>query len=258
MIHHQLHIKPLVLDRAEHRGMKIRAPISDWSPAAKLNSLFVAAVEFADASRDMPIVFVNAGNDEAGKMLVAPVAVFGLAKDENLYLADDRSWRGNYMPAVLRLYPFCIARVDNERFAICIDSEWKGISQDSGEALFDANGEPSQLMGTVQKQLEQLEHEIQRTRLVCSKLQELDLLRDMRFEAQIPGGQSFTVDGFFTVDEPRLNALPDATLVDLQRTGVLGLIHAHLISLGNMRRLADWRAQRGALAPAAAPAAPAA
>ena len=119
-----------------------------------------------------------------------------------------------------------------------------------------ANGEPSQLMSTVQKQLEQLEHEIQRTRLVCSKLQELDLLRDMRFEAQIPGGQSFTVDGFFTVDEARLNALPDATLVELQRTGVLGVIHDHLIWLGSMRRQSDWRAQRGALAPAAAPSAP--
>ena len=84
-----------------------------------------------------------------------------------------------------------------------IDTAWSGLSPTVGEALFDANGEPSQLMGTVQKQLEQLEHEIQRTRLVCSKLQELDLLRDMRFEAQIPGGQSFTVDGFFTVDEAR-------------------------------------------------------
>ena len=256
MIHHQLHLKPLVLDRTEHRGMKIHAPITDWSPAAKMNSLFVAAVEFADASRDMPIVFVTAGNDEAGKPQVAPVGVFGLAHEENLYLAEDKTWRGNYMPAVLRLYPFCIARVDAERYAICIDSEWKGVSQDSGEALFDANGEPSVLMATVQKQLEQLEHEIQRTRLVCSKLQELDLLRDMRFEAQIPGGQTFTVDGFFTVDEARLNALPDATLVDLQRTGVLGLIHAHLISLGNMRRLAGWRAQRVAAVPAAtAPAA---
>ena len=33
-------------------------------------------------------------------------------------------------------------------------------------------------------------------------------------------------------------------MLDLQRNGLLGLVHAHLISLGNMRRLAEWRLQR--------------
>jgi hypothetical protein len=36
----------------------------------------------------------------------------------------------------------------------------------------------------------------------------------------------------------------DADMLDLQRTGILALVHAHLISLGNMRRLAEWRAER--------------
>jgi len=254
MIHQQLHLKPLVLDRVEHRAMKVALPITDWSPADKLNSLFLAAVEFADASRDFPIVFVSAGNDPDGTPQLAPVAVFGLGAQENLYLADDRSWRGGYMPAVLRLYPFCIARVDNERFAICVDQAWPGVNLDRGEPIFADDGQPTPLMTAVQGQLEQLEHEVQRTRVFCQKLRELDLLRDMRFDAKLPDGQTFTVDGFFTVDEARLNQLSDAVLVDLQRTGQLGLVHAHLISLGNMRRLADWRALRVAVpAPTAAP-----
>lgn len=247
MIHQLLHKKPLVLDRDQHRSMKVAVPITDWAHAAPLNSLFVAAVEFADSCRDFPIVFVDAGQDPDGKRQVAPVAVFGLAQGENLYV-EGQSWRAAYMPAVLRLYPFCIARVDDDRFAICVDQSWGGISNERGEALFDPAGQPTPLMSTLQQQLEQLEQEIQRTRFVCRKLLELDLLRDMRFEAEVPGGQKFTVEGFFTVDEARLAALPDATLLDLQRSGILGLIHAHLISLGNIRRLADWRGARIAAA----------
>lgn len=243
MINQLLHRQPLAVDRDAHRQLRIDVPITDWSVASRLNSLFVAAVEFADACREYPIVFVRAGKDPAGKEQIAPVAVFGMAQEENLFL-DGTRWRAAYLPAQLRLYPFCIGRLDEQRFAICFDSAWGGASHDKGQALFDADGKPTELMDNVQKQMEAFEKEVQRTRLVGDKLLELDLLRDMRFDAELPGGQKLSVDGFLTVDEAKLNALPDARLLELQRSGLLGLIHAHFISLGNMRRLAEWRAQR--------------
>jgi len=39
------------------------------------------------------------------------------------------------------------------------------------------------------------------------------------------------------VDEKRLTALDDKQLGELMRTGYLGWIYAHLISLGNVHRL---------------------
>ena len=99
----------------------------------------------------------------------------------------------------------------------------------------------------MQQQLEQTEAEVQRTRFVGEKLQELNLLREMRFDAKLPDGNTLSVEGFLTVDEDKLKILPDVTLVELQRTGLLGLVHAHLISLGNMRRLAEWRMQKQGL-----------
>ncbi|MFO1329543.1 MAG: SapC family protein [Rubrivivax sp.] len=244
MIIQNLHRQPVALDRNAHKGMKLKLPHADWGVASKLNSLFVAAVEFGDACKEYPLVFVRAGNDEQGKPLVAPVAVFGLAQEENLFLQPDGSWRASYVPAVLRMYPFAIARVDANSYAICVDSAWSGVSTTEGQALFGADGQPSEMTLNVQKQLEQTETEVQRTRAVGERLLALDLLRDMRFDATLPDGKTVSVDGFLTVDEDKLKALPDATLVELQRTGLLGLIHAHQISLGNMRRLAEWRLQR--------------
>lgn len=246
MINQLLHRQPTGLDSLAHRQMRLALPITDWTMSARLNSIFVAAAEFGEACREFPIVFVRAGDDEQGKPQIATVAVFGLGPEENLYL-DGTRWRASYMPALLRTYPFCIARIDDTRAAVCFDATWPGIGTAvEGQPLFDAEGKPTQLLTAVQTQLESLEREVQRTKLVADKIMEHDLLRDMRFDATLPGGHTIAVDGFLTVEEAKLNALPDAAILDLQRTGVLGLIHAHLISMANMRRLAEWRMQRQA------------
>ncbi len=247
MINAKLHATPVALDREQHKGLKLK-PLLDWNVANKLNSMFVAAVEFGDVCREYPIVFVRAGQDDQGKQQTAPVAVFGLSNDENLYI-QGTAWRAEYMPALLRMYPFGIARVDTERYALCVDTSSPALSQTEGQALFNEQGQPTEYLDGIHKQLQQIETEVQRTRHLCDLLQEKDLLRDMRFDADLPDGQKLSVDGFLTVDEKRLNDLSDADVLALHRNGVMGLIHAHQVSLPLMRRLVNWRLQRAAAQP---------
>ncbi len=253
MINQNLHKKPAALDLVEHKNLKLQVPITDWGVAKDLNALFVAATEFADVCREFPIVFVKAGQEADGKDAIAPIAVLGLTQQENLYVSGER-WRAQYMPAILRMYPFCIARVDDERFAICVDMAFPGAGNEKGQSVFDAEGKPAELLTTMQKELETLEGEIQRTRLVGRRLMDLGLLVDMRFDVTLPGGRQHTVDGFLTIDEKKATDLPDDVVAELHRSGVLGLMHLHWVSMGNMRRLVDWHVERGAAAanPAAA------
>jgi SapC len=248
VINQNLHVQPVALDSVPHRELRLALPVTDWSVGKKLNALFVAAAEFGDVCREYPIVFVRAGKEPDGSDALAPIAVMGLTQEQNLFLHGG-TWRAQYMPAVLRLYPFCIGRIDTERFAICVDMSWSGVGQPEGERLFDADGKQTELLTSVQKQMETLEGEIQRTRLVCKRLQELDLLRDMRFDATLPDGRQHSVDGFMTVDETKMQALSNEVIGDLHRTGVLGLIHLHWVSMGNMRRLLQWHTE--GIAPAA-------
>lgn len=245
MIIEALHTSPLALDRDQHRHLKLQLPIADWRVASRLNALFVAAVEFADVAREFPIVFVRAGKEDDGRDQIAPIAVLGLLANQNLY-EKDGDWRASYVPAVLRCYPFCIGRIDADKFAICMDMAWPGVQADSGTPVFQDDGQPGELLTTVQKHLENLEAEVQRTRLVGRRLQELDLLRDMRFDATLADGRQHSLDGFLTVDEEKLQALPDTVVGQLHREGILGLIHAHWLSMGHMRRLVDWHAERNA------------
>lgn len=251
MINQNLHRQPVALDSAQHRQLKLQLPVTDWAVAKDLNAIFVAAAEFGDICREFPIVFVKAGKEADGSDAIAPIAVLGLTQNENLYVSGER-WRAQYLPVILRLYPFCIARLDDQRFAICVDMAFKGVGAEAGQRVFADDGQASELLNSMREQLEVLEGEIQRTRLVGKRLLELGVLREMRFDATLPGGRQHTVDGFLTVDDAKMTALPDDVVGDLHRTGVLGLVHLHWVSLGNMRRLVDWHVERAAAQPAPA------
>jgi hypothetical protein len=258
MINENLHKRPAALDRQKHRNLKLDRNARDMTRSKGLNAFFVAAGEFAEACKDYPIVWVPAGKDAQGKVQVAPIAVFGLQQGQNLCIDAADRWRVRYVPAMLRTYPFAMARTGETEMMLCVDEDWIGLSETTGEPLFKPDGAPTELMLGVQQQLEQLEIDIERTRRYGEKLVELDLLRDMQFEATLPDGRKVQVNGFLTIDGDKLNKLSDAQMLDLARTGLLGLVHAHQISLSNMTRLAEWQAERDAGQPTAAPAAPAA
>lgn len=257
MINQNLHKQAVALDRVKHRTLKLDTTTRDLSSVRDLNAVFVAVGEFGEACKDHPVVFVNAGKDEAGKDQVAPIAVFGLQAGQNLCV-EGEAWRVRYVPAILRVYPFAMARAAVDQLVLCIDESWRGFGQEKGDALFDEQGEPSAFTRQVQQQLEVYEQDVERTRQVCNMLAEKGLLRDMRFDATLPDGRKLAVDGFLTVDEEKLRALPDADVLAFHKSGLLGLINVHLVSLGNMRRLVEWHLARYGATPPMPVAAPAA
>ena len=252
MINENLHRKPVALDRIKHRDTRLDTGARDLTDLRKLSAFFVAGAEFVDACREFPVVWVRAGKDETGREHVAPVAVFGLVPGENLCIEGD-NWRVRYVPAMLRLYPFAMARVSPTEMVLCVDESWIGFSEGGpGQELFGPDGTPTEFTQNIQRQLEQFENEVERTRAAGVQLMDRGLLRDMRFDATMPDGSKIGVDGFMTIDDAKLTALTDAQIVELGRNGLLAMIHAHQISLGNMARLAEWHHQR-LLAKSAAP-----
>ncbi|HSI56532.1 MAG TPA: SapC family protein [Ideonella sp.] len=249
MINPDLHKKPATLDRVSHRNLKLREDLNTLHAAAGLNSFFVTVAEFGDACREYPILFLRAGTDAQGKPQVAPVAVFGLSQGENLFLPKDATgalpastrWQGRYVPAALRAYPFTMAKVDETQLAMCIDESWAGWSQEQGRALFDEKGEATPFLEELRKFTEQIEIEIERTRLAGQTLMEMGLLQDRRFDATLPDGSPLAVEGFMALDEKRYAELTDAEVLTLHKRGLFAVLHLHQISLGNMRWLLERR-----------------
>lgn len=251
MIITNLHKEPTALDTVVHRDLRLDNTLSAIPLLAQFTSFAITLGEFSEAGRDFPLLFIKAGTDDSGKESVAPVAVFGLKPGENLF-AQGEVWSGSYLPAILRAYPFTMARIaDTDRWAMVFDNSWKGLSRKAtaspaSHPLFDEKGEGTELLNNIHRFVQELETDLDRTRQGCAMLLEMKLLKPMRFDATLANGETVAVDGFLTLDEDALRALSDAQIAGLFRNGLLGILQTHQLSLGNMRRLLDRRLARTA------------
>ena len=108
----------------------------------------------------------------------------GLVANENLQLNGTR-WDARYVPAFIRRFPFLTAGVQGSAApGVFVDAAWKGFSDTEGEALFDADGKPTEVLANAVQFLQRFDEEQQRTRLFCSRILELDLLKEMQAELE--------------------------------------------------------------------------
>lgn len=269
--HSGLYSKLALLDRQRHRDRRVR-PVTDFTPASRLNAVYCAAAEFAEACKCFPLLFIPGG--EAAGAAIAPVCLLGLQNEENLFVDQHGAWQASYLPAFLRRYPFALARVPAPEAgvqpgagdalvraqpqggeegaasvapvqAVAIDEDFVGLgTQAEGELLFGEDGAPTPHLQGVMRFLNDFDAAAEQTRPIGAHLQSLGLLKEMRAQGPLPGGQSFSVDGFLVVDEARLAALPDEAVLALHRSGLLALIHAHLVSLSNLHALVERKKAR--------------
>jgi len=232
--------KPVLLDRERHKHLRVRTS-SDFAFARKANSVYLAGVEFNEAMKEYAIVFTRGA---AGR--VVPVAMLGLRVRENLFVGDDAQWTAQYIPAFVRRYPFVLAQLGGDQLGVCIDEAYKGFNSKEGEALFDEKGANTPFLANAVEFLQRYQAEFARTEVFCQRLEQAGLLKEMNAQAQTSDGRSFTVNGIYVVDEPKLMALPDAVALSFFRLGELHLVSMHLASLSNMKTLVDRMAKRPA------------
>ena len=226
--------RAVALNRERHQKLKILIKPDHFRFAAKTNSVLLAAAEVAEASRDFPVVFVG---KEGGPFTLA--AMVGLLDHENVMVNGAGEWEvGAYVPAFIRRYPFVLAGPDDaESLTVCIDEAYPGLGETEGQALFGDDGLETDYLKRLVEFLSRFHAEMRRTTEFAAKLAELGLLtsRVITIERQ---GTKQTLEGFWVIDETKLNALEDARLLELFRGGFMGMVYAHLLSLSNIPRLA--------------------
>ena len=104
--------------------------------------------------------------------------------------------------------------------------------------LIADDGQPTEFLKQTLAFLERYERDTLRTRALCDRLVALDLLRGGEIQGALPDGQPLSAGGFYMIDEARLATLPDEAVIELHRLGLLGLIHAHRVSMGHVQTLA--------------------
>ena len=223
--------KPVALNAQAHRDLKLGPGKGGFGFARKANSVLLAAVEFAEAAKEYPIVFARLADG------YAPVVLLGMRQDENLFVDADGQWRADYIPAFVRRYPFVVAEIPgSDQMAVCIDEACPDYGAPDGEALFDAEGKPGQRLQSIIAFLQDYQDQLVRTSALVRQLADNGLLQEMTAQFTLPSGENLRLSGLHVIDERKLQALSDDQALQLFRSGALAMVYFHLASLVNTRK----------------------
>lgn len=234
--------KVVALDSEAHRNLKFDASRVNFCFARDSTAVLIAGVEFAEAARDYPIVFIRGQGQQ-----LRPVVLLGVRETENLFVDAEGKWDAAYIPAFVRRYPFVMAEgAVPDQLVVCIDEKCPSLNSEKGELLIDAEGKLQPMMNDVLQFLQNFQQEFARTEALTQQLDEQGLFVQQGARFDTAGGETFQLNDFYLIDEAKFNQLEDAVLPGLFRSGALGLAYLHLASMGNMRKLLNLVTLRSA------------
>lgn len=199
----------------------------------------LVASEFLKAAVQYPILFTK--NAATGKFL--PVALLGFEEEENLFWRDG-GWDGLYVPLNVARQPFFLAPKEGagaDDFLLCIDHGSPCLDRTAGEPLFDATGEASAALLGRQDILRRLVIGERQTRDFIAAMLANDLLTDVALDITFANGDKRRMQGLYSIDEAKLDALDDAALLALRKAGYLPFIYAMIVSLSQIFALIERR-----------------
>lgn len=217
----------------QQHGALSLAKSASYAFSRKTNSVPLVVEEFGLACRDYPILFTGTGTD------VVPIAVLGVGSDHNAYIDKDGRWAENtYVPAYVRRYPFIFSEMDgSEDLTLCVQKDDDWLISGGDQALFDAQGEPTNLTRQALEFCTRYQQQFVITREFCEALVQADLLTAQNANVTLPNGQKSAMTGFQIVDENKVRQLSAKDLKKFNERGWLGLIHAHLIAGGSWSKV---------------------
>jgi len=223
-----------------HANLKLK-PLPSFDFCAKVHAVPIAGPEFRDAAHEFVIAFSRSPEGQYNAM-----AALGLRQNENLFVDENGAWDGFYAPFFIRRYPFLTAEVGDGDAIICIDeAALPHLQGEDGIAMFE-NGEPTEETRKLADSLFRMRHDANRDQEWIKLLADADLFKPVSASADLPSGEKVSMDGMWVVDEEKLRALPAAKLGEWARSGILPLVYAHLLSLGNLSHLARRLEKRAA------------
>lgn len=175
-----------------------------------------------------------------------PVAVFGFAQGENLFLEGD-CWNNTYIPIMVRRPPFLIGfqkpnPAAQPQRVLTIDLDHPRVSETQGEPLFLEQGGNSPFLESMADMLETIHTGNEENKAFMATLVKLDLLESITLDIKLEDQSRNQLQGFYTLDDEKLQTLNDEALLELKRSGFLlpaYMMAASLSQLGKLVRMRD-------------------
>jgi hypothetical protein len=167
-----------------------------------------------------------------------PVAIQGLSRGQNLFVAPDGRWIGKYLPMCYRFQPFALAKLDEDRQVLCCDDASDLLSPTDGEPFFDAQENRSEAVTGILSTLVQHSNNRKLTQQVCAALAEMSLISEWAVKIKdVDTDLESVLSGLFRVNEDGFNQLTAEKLAEVRRIDAFPLIYCQLLSMQHVSAL---------------------
>jgi len=141
--------------------------------------------------------------------------------------------QATYLPHSVQSYPFYLinSERENKGYGVGIDETSAALSSQTGERLFDDDGNASLHLSQVTQLLEGELNNTVHTAKFIEQIENLALLKAMTMVIHFADGSAQKMSGLYTVNEDKLKQLNAEQIHELSARGYLLPIHAMLISL---------------------------
>jgi hypothetical protein len=232
--------KHALLDNITHKDLRIipgfgRGMGTDYSAAR------VFPVEFSQLQMEYPIVFTK--NGDSGHF--EPMALLGLAENENLFLTDA-GWDARYIPLSIQRQPFLIGfqesvedGIPQRNPVVTIDLEHPKVSETEGEPIFLEHGGESPMLEQINRILMTIHQGHEINQALSRLLVGLDLIESFTLSLELIDGSEQNLGGLYTINEERLRELNASALESLHKPGHLQTVYMVLASMPNLNKLIE-------------------
>lgn len=231
--------RPELMTKEAHGEIGLTMPSRRFGFCSKVRAIPLTVSEIPAAMKDYPIVLMSMEQ-------VVPLAVVGLTTDVNLFVDDNGNWEENrYVPGYIRRYPFGLASESSgERMAVVIDAAFDGFKKDGETPLF-VDGAPSESTQAAIEFCKTFERDRALTNEFARQLKELGILAPQTAQYTPQGAtDARPFAQYVGIDETKFKALTDDQILALNKSGLLAIIYAMMMSLPNWRTLLQRRAKR--------------
>ncbi len=221
---------------AELHSTKRWKPNNNFQFASKDAMCAISVLEAPHAAVYLPLAFSKV--EDHFELFV----VQGLENGKNYVVDSAGNWLAGYIPAPYRSHPFVLAHMDDDQLILCVDTA--SVSEIEGNGFFDQDGGPSEQVRHTMDFLSQISLSRKATLRMCLLLEEMELLEPWPITFQ-QGDKGVPVEGFYRINESKLNELADDGILTLRNNGVLPLVYLQLFSMQNLPRIARRAQQVG-------------
>jgi len=234
-----------MLNNKQHKNLKVHTQrSSELGDNIMLTLTFPN--EFYDIQAHYPIVFHK---DETTEKFQS-YALFGLEKQENLFLTND-GWDCGYLPYTIKAQPFLIGFQNQEingqiqkQRVIHLDVDSPRLNKEQGENIFTEFGQNTPFIEHIGEVLGEIDKGFEESQDFLSLLTKHNLLEKFVFDIELIDKSNNRLSGFYTINEDALNNLTAPAFTELNEKGFLKPIYMALASILNMGELIKRKNKR--------------